>query len=171
MNAAVYLRVSVQVCGCGPKLRRNKFLRLYGRRVFGLEDGDSLLLRNVKYMGVHPWRQQLLSCRSRFEHCRPAVLGFTPWTLRCDRSCDKPRHFIIELFWVLKTSRVSSCSLDCKRTQAGLWPVAGQVLPAFFVELFSNPGPGPSPVVTHTHPGQEEMAVRQLQQGAVVACS
>ena len=29
--------------------------------------------------------------------------------------------------------------------------MAGQVLPAFFVELFSNPGPGPSPVVTHTH--------------------
>jgi len=24
---------------------------------------------------------------------------------------------------------------------------------------------------THTHPGQEEMAARQLQQGAVVACS
>jgi len=49
--------------------------------------------------------------------------------------------------------------------------VAGQVLPAFFVELLSSPGPGPSPVVTNTHPGQEEMAARQLQQGAVVACS
>ena len=51
MNAAVLLLVSVQVCGSGTTLHRNNFLRLYDRRVLGLEDGGSLLLRNVKYTG------------------------------------------------------------------------------------------------------------------------
>ena len=63
----------------------------------------------------------------------------------------KTSQFIIELFWVLKTRDVVSCSVDCEQEQAGLWPVAGQVLPAFIAELFRILVQG-QVLRLHTHP-------------------